>query len=280
MKSMTGYGTANGKVGRGLVFIEIKTVNHRYCDVSPRVPPRMTSVELKLRDLLQKRLVRGKVECYLKEVEPIFGDSQLVVNTALAKKYQSTLEKLKKALKTKGHQDLLDLVGLDRFIQVKEGEGDYAKTWSQISQVTEKALAQVERMRSREGGELLADQRRRINQLTKELAVIERRSNKNTIVRKSAAAEQHANGNSEASRSTDKMDITEELIRLKSHVKQYAGLLGKKEEIGRKLDFLIQEMHREVNTIGAKASDASISSHIVESKSLLENLREQVQNIL
>lgn len=281
MKSMTGYGTASGKVGRGRLFVEIKTVNHRYCEVFPKLPPKMTSVELKIRDLLQKVLVRGKVDCFVREIEPVFGASELRVNANLAIQYQKTLTTLQRALKSRGERrDLLDLVGMDRFIQVREQEGDYAKFWRQIAVVVKKALDQAEKMRVREGGHLFRDQRKRVSQLERELCAIAKRSDKNSTVRKSKAADQHVNGNSEMARMVDKMDITEELTRLQSHVKQYAGLLAQKGEVGRKLDFLIQEMHREVNTIGAKGCDAAISAHIVEAKSLLENLREQVQNIL
>lgn len=280
MQSMTGYGTAAGPVGQGRVYLELKTINHRYCDITLRIPGRMGVLEAKVKETLQRRFDRGKVELFIREVEPIFGGSQLVVNVDLARQYQKSLKQLQQSLGVVSKSDFLSLVGLSPFIQSKEKEGNYLKHWRAIQRLLDRAAAHVDRMRAAEGAHLLKDQKLRLKNMDHFLHHIEVRARENAKQRRVNLSAGVSNGNLETGVPADRMDITEELIRLKSHTKQYASLLSAKDPVGRKLDFLIQEMHREVNTVGAKAADAGISSAIVEVKALLENLREQVQNIV
>lgn len=280
MQSMTGYGVATGKVGRGFLYIELKTINHRYCDVVLRVPPRMNALEVKLREYLQGVLERGKADLFIKEVEPLFGSAALVLNVGLAKEYQEALRKLQKALHLRSDVDLLSRVGIDHFVQTREKEGSYLNYWGTIQRLLAQALKQVTAMRKQEGAHLLKDQKERLKSLQKQLREIEHRASRNAKARRNSNVGQVNHGNGNPSFPTDRMDITEEVIRLNSHTQQYWALLKSREPVGRKLDFLIQEMHREMNTVGAKAADAQISNCVVEGKSLLENLREQVQNIV
>lgn len=279
MQSMTGYGMATGKVGRGRVTIEVKTFNHRYCEVTLKIPPRFGSLEKNFREILQPKFERGKVEVFLKEAEAVFGEAALVLNVPLAKQYQQALGKLQKALKIPGKPNPLAWTTLDHFIQVREKEGDYTHHQRQIEQILQKAILQAQKMRSQEGEFLLRDQRKRLKDFIKCQHTIETINGKDMEKKRSESSLIALNNEAPNSHFT-KADITEELTRLKSHSRQYSELIGKREPIGRKLDFLIQEMHREMNTIGAKAANAKVSKYIVESKSLLENLREQVQNIL
>jgi len=276
---MTGYGTATGKVGRGRFYVEIKTVNHRYCEVAFKIPSRMGSLESPLRESLQSHLKRGRVEFFLKELEPIFGATGLILNVELAKQYQKALKRLQKTLKISGELDTISLLGMDHFVQARERAGSYVSHFREIQKLVYKALEQVKKMRYKEGGHLLKDQKKRLKSFSGFLSKIEVRGHANIKKHLNQSKGQQVNGN-ESNSILDKIDISEELTRLKSHTKQYAELMNSKGLVGRKLDFLIQEMHREINTIGAKAADAKISRYIVESKSLLENLREQVQNIL
>lgn len=273
MHSMTGYGVAAGKIGHGFLFVEIKTFNHRYCEISLKIPPRMGVLEQGLRESLQRELERGKVELFFREVNPLFGEAELVLNLSLAKQYQKALLNLQKGLKIREKINPLSLTPLNQLIQSKEKEGNYSLYHRPIQNLVERAVAQVKKMRAKEGRFLLGDQKGRLRSFAACLRRIERSSVKNA---KKREAEEVVNGNG----GVNKSDITEEITRLKSHSRQYDHILKSREPMGRKLDFLIQEMHREMNTIGAKACDATISQTIVESKSLLENLREQVQNIL
>lgn len=277
---MTGYGTATGKVGRGRVTLELKTINHRYCDLSLRIPPRMNGLEPKLRDYLQNHFERGKIELFIKEVEPLFGGTELVVNVGLARQYQNSLKKLERSLRMSAHPDFLSLVGVQPFLQAREREGNYLRHLRPILRLLQQAAGHVEKMRITEGNHLLKDQKARLKTMDHLLHHVETRARENSRQRRAVLTAQGPNGNPESGVPTDRMDITEELTRLKSHTRQYGMLLTSREPVGRKLDFLIQEMHREVNTIGAKAADAAISASIVEVKALLENLREQVQNVV
>lgn len=279
MKSMTGYGSATGKVGRGRLTIELKTINHRYCEISLRLPPRMGALEAPVREYLQSRVKRGKVEVFLKELDSLFGEPELVLNVALAKRYQKAIGDLQKTLKLSEKTNLLSLVGINSLVQLKERVENYVSRWREIKKILARVVDQVEKMRLKEGGHLLADQKKRLKALQGILCKIGMRSGSNSKERRTVLVSNPSSGNMETNLTTDKMDITEELIRLKSHAKQYESLLKSREPVGRKLDFLIQEMHRETNTIGAKAADAAISSLVVDGKSLLENLREQIQNI-
>lgn len=276
MHSMTGYGAAAGPVGRGRLYVEIKTVNHRYCEISLKLPPRMGALEGTLREYLQESLQRGRIECFLKELEPIFGPTELRLDTDLALAYQKALAQLQKVLKIKGIINPLQVTSLDHFVRPHEPEGNYLKVWHAMRRLVEKATRSTQQMRSKEGKNLGRDQKRRLTQLTAFLKRIEARFQ----INRKNYTRHHTASHNETNDTLDKMDITEELIRLKSHAKQYAQMLASSKPVGRKLDFLIQEMHREMNTLGAKACDVNISRDVVEAKSLLENLREQVQNIL
>ena len=279
MQSMTGYGTATGSVGHGRLIIEIKTLNHRYCELFFKIPSRMGSLESALRENLQSALERGKIEFFLRELEPIFGAADLALNVPLAKKYQKALHDLQKALKIKGQADPLASVGIDHFVSVKEKEGNYLSYSKEVITLMRKALAQVQKMRAKEGAYLLQDQKKRLKDfmgLIGRIAVLGNHNFKRRLNASLTGPQENGGGTN----AVTKTDIAEELTRLQSHTQQYAALIRSKEPIGRKLDFLVQEMHRELNTIGAKAADAKVSQYIVESKSLLETLREQVQNIL
>lgn len=281
MKSMTGYGTTTGKVGRGRLYLELKSVNHRYCEVLVRIPPRMGSLEVRVREYLQKEIERGKADVFLKELEPVFGGAELEVDLHLAKQYQKALKRLKQSLKISKNSDFLSLVGMTPFVRTREKEGNYLSYWREIKKLLDGALVQVNRMRSREGAYLFRDQKKRLKSLKRFLLKIQDRSGKRGEERRLALLNQQGGLNAENNGlPADKMDITEELIRLSSHSEQYDRLLGASEPVGRKLDFLIQEMHREINTVGAKSANAEISGYVVDCKALLENLREQVQNII
>lgn len=275
---MTGYGAAAGKVGKGRLYVEIKTINHRYCDITFKIPLRMGSLEGPLKELLQARLQRGRVELFIRELDPVLGTPQLQLDLERAKQYQKIMRKLQKDLKLNGSFNWLSAVGLDHFVRSKEPEGDYLKYWRAIQGVTAKASEQLEKMRQKEGAFILRDQKKRLHLFQSFVTKIQQKNEK----QKNDNKQNHghpvtgltANGNA------DKIDITEELVRLQSHARQYESLLAQKGAVGRKLDFLIQEMHREINTVGAKACDSTVSKYIVESKALLENLREQIQNVI
>lgn len=287
MKSMTGYGTAEGRVGKGTLFIEVKSVNHRFCDISVKHPPKMGVLESYITKYMQNRYLRGKVDVYVKEKQPLFGDVELHIDTAVAKKYQTMLRKLERELNLKASDEFLHYVGLDHFVTTKEKEGDYGKLWAQIERLFAKACDHVDLMRAREGAYIKQDQQKRVRMIERFIAQIKKRSFSSLDRHRQRVRNMVTTGGqidetrleTEVAYLGGRQDIAEELTRLESHIKQYDALLKDSGAVGRKLDFLLQEINREINTIGAKGADATISKFVVECKTELERLREQIQNV-
>ena len=290
MKSMTGYGSGSGKVGKGEIYLEIKSVNHRYCEVGFRLPPKMGALESYLRKEIQKYFERGKIELYVRENRPFFGEPQTVVDTALARSYRNSFKKLRTEVGGVASEDFLQYISLDRFITVQEREGSYERLWKEVQIVLKKIIRQVEQMRSSEGAYLKKDQVKRIRLVEKLVADIQQRSakslegqvdrmKKKMLTQNQTVQKDEVRMQQEIAYLGSRQDIAEEITRLGSHVKQYEKMLQTQGAVGRKLDFLLQEMHREINTIGTKANDSHISKVVVDCKAELERLREQVQNI-
>ncbi len=289
MESMTGYGTAEGKVGRGRLFVEIKSINHRFNEINVKIPLRMSVLESHIRKSLSPKFSRGKIDVFFKEKEPLFGGVTISLDSELAKQYKRILTKARKELNIEARGDLLQIVGLDRILRVEEKAGSYERLWKQIVRLLEKASHEVMVMRVREGAHIKQDQQKRLSKILKLVERIGKQSNlalgrhfdrlraKVKGVAGPQVDEQRLQA--EVAYLGGRQDIAEELLRLESHAKQYLGILRTKGPIGRKLDFLLQEMGREINTIGAKAADAKISQIVVDCKSELERLREQIQNV-
>lgn len=291
MKSMTGYGSAEGRVGKGVVFIETRSVNHRYCDILLKIPPRMNLLDPYFRKLIKDKCERGKIELFLKEKRGITATRELSLDITLAKKYHECLEQLKKELGPgKKEVHLLEVIDARELINIEDLNVDYAKFWSSIRKIAVTALNKLDKMRICEGAYLLRDHKSRLEKIGTLIDRIFSQSKKSfenyqskmkQKIKKSLGQQNNLKDkiSSEIASLAEKMDIAEELTRLKSHLSQYRHILKQKGAVGRQLDFLLQEMNREVNTIGAKASDAKISTYVVSVKSELEKLREQVQNI-
>jgi len=288
MESMTGYGTAEGRVGRGRLFVEIKGVNHRFCEINVKIPSRMGGLESYIRKRLADKFARGKIDVFFKEKEPLFGGSTVSVDIDLARQYERMLKRIRRELKVDGG-DFLDVVGIDRILRVEEREGSYERLWSQIARLVEGAASQMKRMRVKEGAHIRADQRKRLKSLRALTTKIRKQSDRalgNHLKRLRRRVSANTPSNVDEQRLQEEVaylggrqDIAEELLRLESHIKQYAEIMSARGPVGRKLDFLLQEMHREINTIGSKAADAKISQMVVDCKSELERLREQIQNV-
>lgn len=291
MKSMTGYGSAEGKVGRGRIFAEIKSVNHRYYDVALKIPPRLNPLDPHIRTILKNIIGRGKVEIFLKERRGITESKNLSVDIELAKKYHKCLEKLQRELgQKKSDLNLLEIIDVRDLITTEDINIDYSRYWNDIKKIVLDAAKKLDKMRLKEGAFILNDQRMRLKKIGSYVDRITAQSAESLKKYKTRIRERFCNGegpgaipkeriDSEIAFLAEKADIAEELTRLKSHLEQYGQILGQKGAQGRQLDFLLQEMNREINTLGAKAGDAAISKYVINVKSELEKLREQVQNI-
>lgn len=287
MRSMTGFGTAEGVVGKGQLFVEVKTVNHRFCEVYVKEPPKMGGIGLLIKKHLESKYSRGKVDVYVKEVVPLLGGVEVSVDMELALKYQRALKKLSHELGLKVSDNLLDYISLDHFVTAKEKAPNYDRFWGEAKKLLDKACSRVDKMRDREGRYILKDQRQRIDKVAKTVAQIRKdalkttRRNENKLrerVNKLGQLDEQRLA-TEVAYLGGRQDIAEEITRLESHILQYKASLSERKAVGRKLDFLLQEINREVNTIGSKANDIQISRLVVDCKAELERIREQVQNV-
>lgn len=283
MKSMTGYGNAEGKVGKGWVFIEVRSVNHRYNDITLKLPPKLHVLDHKFRQAIQRVIGRGKVELFLKERQDVEPAPRAVVNIPLAKAYERCLRELERSFTKGGRHQLLDVIPLRDLIRIEEPTVNYERLWNEIQRICHRALLQMDRMRGVEGAHLKRDQAQRLKAIERYCTQIDRQIVKNKQALQAEFQDNESrnlqNGHEALTAAMDRIDISEELTRLGSHVAQYRSFVTRTEPVGRQLDFLIQEMNREINTIASKGGNALISQLAVEVKSELEKLREQAQNI-
>jgi uncharacterized protein (TIGR00255 family) len=290
IKSMTGYGKNEVEVESGRIIVEIRSVNHRYSEMSVKLPRTLFALENDVRKCVAEQVKRGKIEIYIQQEGHIGAAGLPTVNIPLAKAYYEAFAKMKDAL---GLYDPLplSLIASQKDLLVVEERGVPAETLRKVLlSVVKDAVDNLDAMRVREGRVLLEDLQARRASLSGLIARISERAPAavaENIVKLKARVMQLAGESGldegrlaqEFAFMADRCDITEELVRFNSHLKQFDETLELNEPIGRKLDFLIQELNREVNTIGSKANDAEITSFIVELKAELEKIREQVQNI-
>ena len=295
-KSMTGYGRAQRLAEGRDVLVEIRAVNHRYYEFSARLPRTAMYLEEKLKTLLNGKIARGKVEVAVTLTRPDGKDAQIVVNRSVAEGYVNALRAMNLEIGSADHawmEDDLTLSSLlrlpDVFTVTKE-QDDEAVIWEIVSATAQEALASFLEMRRVEGERLAADLTGKLTGLEQMLGEIEaiepsvaesyreRLYNKLTELLADTQIDQQRIL-TEAAIFAEKTAIDEETVRLHSHIAQFRELLGSAEPVGRKLDFLVQEMNREVNTIGSKAQELRITKLVVDMKSEIEKLREQIQNI-
>jgi len=290
IKSMTGFGRGEYQENGKRVSIEIKTVNHRYMDVFVKFPRMLAFLEDKVRDLISKNISRGKIDVFISYEDSGEDSKTVVVDEALAGAYL-------KALNTLGGKfDLRDDVTVSmlskfpdvlRVEKVEEDEGELIRI---VLTAVEKALDSLLKMRSVEGVALKTSLLEKLNNISMTVKEIEERAPGVVIDYKDRLnnrlkelLEQQAVDENriatEVAIFADRCSVDEELVRLKSHITQFKDTLDLEIPIGRKLDFIVQEMNREINTIGSKANDVNITKYVVEVKSEIEKLREQVQNI-
>jgi len=289
-KSMTGYGKSEVSTPDGRLSVEVRSVNHRYGEINVKLPRQFLVLEGELRKRVAERFKRGKIDIFV-QFESLAGGAQLPqVNLAMAKAYHEAFESINHMLGD--YKPLsIDLIVSQKDVLVsREITTDLDRVSVDLYEVLATALDSLEFMRLREGEALEAEIAGRIAQISvlvekvaarAPLAVAgntERlRERINRLLGETQVDEQRLA--QEVAILAEKMEITEELVRLRSHFRQFDEVMGLDEPVGRKLDFLLQEMNREVNTIGSKANDAEIASLVVELKSELEKVREQIQNI-
>lgn len=288
--SMTGYGRSDIQIEDKKIVVEIRAVNHRYADFNIRVQRYYSFLEDYLREHLQKRIHRGKVNITV-SIDSYGDDDQMVkINNGLAKSYISALRQLRDDFDLHDDISVSTIARYTDIFKVEKKEEDENNLWKMVKQAVDLALSEFISMRNREGERLKQD----IIKIGKNIENIvnEIRSRSSQIVEdykikiESRIKEMLSDATFDESRIltevaifADKTNINEEIVRLESHINEMDKIFESNNPVGRRLDFLIQEMNREINTIGSKCNDIYISKRVVEIKSEIEKMREQVQNI-
>ena len=290
VNSMTGFGWGE-QLGLGYHFsIEIKSVNHRYQEIMVKIPRNFNLLEERIRKIIQEKTQRGRIEVYVNVKETEEKERFVKVDKELALSYDKSLKELANFLDTTYTTDVYSLVSLPEILSVEEQETDIEAVWPYIETAVQEALTQLIAMRKNEGEKLAQDLLQRLDELRDLTEQIKQRSplvvseyqeklRQRLAVMLTDTSLDENRLLMEVALFADRASITEELVRLESHIEQFVEALQQQQPIGRKLDFLVQEMNRETNTIGSKANDLVISHLVVEGKSQLEKIREQVQNI-
>ena len=290
MNSMTGYGRGEAARGGAKFTVEISTVNRKQAELSLYLPRELDALESRARDEINAKVSRGRIAARVQWTAKSGDRAQVEIDRNLAKEYAKEDRKLATDLKLGGEVSLDTILRAPGVLQTSEEELDVESLWTPLRTAVRAALKELLAMRAREGANLKKDLQKRIDALQKSVKAVKRQAPK-TVRRHREALLDRLNQSGldlklddervlkEVALFADRIDITEELTRLESHFGQFADYAKSKGPVGRTLDFLSQEMNREVNTIGSKANDPLISRLVVAMKSELEKFREQVQNV-
>lgn len=290
INSMTGYGKGEAHVDNVVLTVEIKTVNHRYADITVKLPRTLLALENEIRRQVGQLLKRGKIDVYVN-----FGQSGETVvmpamNQPLALAYYELFTQMRNELGLSGGVTLDLIVAQKDVIQMREAESRVEVLQDCLLEALARALEQVSVMRRNEGGATAADLRERLAQLESMLGAVEQRAPsipqewQAKLMERLLRLQQNFEWDpqrvaQEVAIYADRCDISEELARFRSHLGQFHGLFEDAEPVGRRMDFLVQELNREVNTMGSKSNDADLTRTVVAMKAELEKIREQVQNV-
>jgi uncharacterized protein (TIGR00255 family) len=290
MRSMTGYGRGEVDHGGAKLSVELNSVNRKQSDIVVNLPRDLAELEPRIRQTINERISRGRLNVLVTLQESANGTRKLALDTDLARSYHEAMLTLQKELDAPGEITIGTILQAPGVMRSPEHSVDATEAWPVLQQALAAALAELVKMREREGKHLAKDLIHRLKVLRKEIKEV--RALYPDVVKKyrSALLERIAKAGlnlpidderllKEVSFFADRSDISEELTRLESHLAQFAHHLRKNEPVGRTLEFITQEIFRELNTLGAKSNAATISQHVVACKSELEKIREQIQNL-
>lgn len=290
IKSMTGFGRGHKVLNGRDITVEIRSVNHRYYEFSSRLPRSLNYVEERLKSLLQGRISRGKVEVsvLLNNVEA--ADEKITINHEIVREYIDALRSVKEEFGLTDDLALSNVLRIPDAFTVVKTETDEEQLWEDIKSTAEEALEHFISMRENEGDRMKQDVLSRLAKIEEWVGVVETRSPqvvedyRKRLYDKMCEVLSSSNIDEnrillEAGIFSEKTAVDEETVRLRSHIAQFRSMLESVEPVGRKLDFLVQEMNRETNTIGSKVQDIEVTRIVVDQKSEIEKIREQIQNI-
>lgn len=290
INSMTGFGygtyTENGMVATA----EIRSVNNRYNEINIKIPKILANRENEIKDIIRERISRGKINLTISFNKELESNIPIKINTNALKSYVKLLNEVRKAAKIKEQIKLSHILNFSDIYEFEENTESDVFAWNLASKALDIAIAELQKMRSNEGNFLMQDLLSRISKMEESIQEIERISKERIPIERQKITEkvQQLLNNIPVDENRleleiilliDKLDVTEECIRFKSHINFFRESLNDTAESGKKLNFLVQEMNREINTIGSKANSAEISHIVVYVKEELEKIREQLQNI-
>lgn len=290
IKSMTGYGRAEELVDGMYISVEFKSVNHRYFDFSARVPRIYGFLEEKLKTFTNSCVSRGKIDCFVSVENLEETDTEIIVNHSLAEGYINAIKELSERFSLENDITAYTLSRFPDVLTLHKAADDEEKIWQSVKGVAQKAIDRFISMREIEGEKLKNDVLSRADFIIEKVGFIEKRSPETVkeyneklkfrmkeLLEDTLVDEQRLLN--EAAIFADKIAVAEETVRLRSHISQLRELVNSDEAVGRKLDFLVQEINREANTIGSKAQDVDIAKCVIAIKAEVEKIREQIQNI-
>lgn len=290
IKSMTGYGRSQMILNGRDILVEIRSVNHRYYEYNSRIPRSYNYIDEKLKVLLKSKISRGKVDVSV-SINNIEGrDTEVAINKGVAEGYINALRGVADELCVADDLTLSNLIRLPDVFIVQKAVDDEDEVWADVAKVADEALARFVAMRETEGEKMRNDVLRKSDFILDMVAKVEELSPQTVenyrerLYKKLSEVLEDKDIDqqrivTEAAIFSEKIAVDEETVRLRSHISQFRELVNSDESIGRKLDFIVQEMNREVNTIGSKAQDLNITRIVVDMKAELEKIREQIQNI-
>ena len=290
VKSMTGFGRAKEQINGLDITIEIKSVNHKYFEFSARIPRVYSFLEEKIKSALASSISRGKVEVSVSIEDNTENATVVEINREYADAYIAALNKLSKEYKIKNDIKVSSFVGLNDMFKVKKHVLEDEVIENAVLTVLAKAVEGFIEMRTIEGERLVNDVKSRLDFILEKVEFVEKRSPETVKLYRERIEQKIKEllGDTtideqriltEVAIFADKVAVAEETVRLRSHIKQFEDLLNSDAPVGRKLDFIVQEMNRETNTIGSKAQDIEIAHTVVDIKSEIEKIREQIQNM-
>mgnify|MGYP005802670907 FL=1 len=290
LRSMTGFGRGEDTIGGRHIVFEIKSVNHKYFEFNSRIPRGYLFLEDKLKAYIQGKISRGKVDVFLQIETLEETDVQVLVNHSLASAYVTALQELKERYQLPDEPSLALLSKYSDIFSVHKAPEDEDAVWEAVRQVADQAIASFLKMREAEGARLKADILEKAGEIVALVDQVERHTAETVEhyrERLKAKIEELLQDNrfdeqrvlTEVAIFADKVAVDEETVRLRSHFQQLQKLVDSDGPVGRKIDFLVQEMNREANTIGSKSVNSKIAYLVVDIKALIEKIREQVQNV-
>lgn len=288
--SMTGYGRSQKNLNGKTILVEIKSVNHRYFEFTAKTPRGLSFLDEKLKALVASKVSRGKVDLYLSVTFDEAADTKVKVNKPLAKSYIEASEEMARELNIKNDVTINSLLRIPDIFTAEKAEIDEEALWEDVKQVAFEALTAFTQMRMTEGEKLSLDLNLKLDSIYElvnkvdELSPLTVRDYRERLYKKLSEILEDKTIDEgrilqEAALFAEKAAVDEETVRLRSHIHQFRSILKEDVPVGRKLDFLTQEINRESNTIGSKAQDVKIAQVVVELKSQIEKIREQIQNL-